>query len=1117
MKIFLNLASSLVREQNAFIKTKFFVKEILVVTLLLFSIVFVAHSATRTASTTGNWSSTATWGGASIPTSTDDVIINASVTVTVDANSAARTVVINGTINVDKNITNIVENNLTINNGGTLAFKSGGGQTLVVKGNLTNNGTANLNQADVIVVGNFVSPVTSTLQNQGNLVIGGNASGIVNQNGGNQVYAVNPNADYSALSVTPGSVITTLPTDAALLTLINTYITGSCAFSSTGPANVNCTAGSSATLITSTTATSPSFSWEENRGSGWNVLTNTGVYSGAKTSSLVISDVTGKSLYTYRCKVSGVSPTCSEYSYSSTLTIIPAIALSSSNPAIAAANLFQASTKQPIYTFSTSVTSANVTLNSVTFTTSGTYAATDVLKFQLWYNTVNSLVSATQIGSDITTSLAAGAHTFNALSQVTNAGSLGYLWITANIASTATINKNISVNALTTSNITYSSGIKSGTAFAGSPQTIILIVDADGDLVPDAFDLDDDNDGIPDDIENAPCNAILTELFPNSHFDAGAAGIISDYVYRSSDGYPEGIYTVTTNPLSWHSAFSPCGDATTGTGNMMVVNASSVSGKSVWSSGSIPITSFKDYTFSLNLASVHPTSPAQLIFRINGTNIGAQFNATASTCAWDHVQATWNSGNATSATFEIINLNTDPGGNDFALDDISCTFRADCDSDADGIPDRLDLDSDNDGIYDLVEAGGSDALNDGIYDNLTDTDGDGLADALDNKNSGHGGIEVTNGTPLPNADTDTDGVVNRIDSDSDADGCNDVNEAGFTDTNFDGKLGGLPLTVTPKGKVIGAGGYTTPSNLDGSGGFDFLQKGPVISLQPPTNKNICSLSGSNTSLSVTATGAATYIWQVSTNNGTSWTNLTNAGIYSTVNTNTLTITGVTVAYDKYLYRVQLSHPAYICSPLNSAITTLRVHSSKPSTPSVIAGYIVSCPTQSSNYHVSGATDVIDYTWTVPVGWNITSGSLKDTITVTSGTTGQNGNIVVIANNSCGASPSSTLAVSSVNTSPSFTASPISNLCTSTDVTYSTQQSKTNYVWVVPGTLSVDYSITSGGITTSDYTVTLKWLNAGSKTVSVNYSAGGCNGTAVSSTVTVTPTPTTGPLYRKPNQ
>ncbi len=94
------------------------------------------------------------------------------------------------------------------------------------------------------------------------------------------------------------------------------------------------------------------------------------------------------------------------------------------------------------------------------------------------------------------------------------------------------------------------------------------------------------------------------------------------------------------------------------------------------------------------------------------------------------------------------------------------------DKDGDGIPDYLDLDSDNDGIPDVVEAGGIDADGDGLLDGFVDANNDGQAD----------------GTPLTALDADNDGIPNYLDLDSDNDGTPDVVENGGTDTNGDGVL-----------------------------------------------------------------------------------------------------------------------------------------------------------------------------------------------------------------------------------------------------------------------------------------------------------------------------------------
>ncbi|WP_264525656.1 T9SS sorting signal type C domain-containing protein [Flavobacterium sp. N502536] len=99
----------------------------------------------------------------------------------------------------------------------------------------------------------------------------------------------------------------------------------------------------------------------------------------------------------------------------------------------------------------------------------------------------------------------------------------------------------------------------------------------------------------------------------------------------------------------------------------------------------------------------------------------------------------------------------------------------------------------------------------------------------------------------------------------------------------------------------------------------------------------------------------------------------------------------------------------------------------------------------------------------------------------------------------------------------FTSSPSSTTCANTTTTYTTQPGKTNYRWYVPGTINTDYQIQTGGIGTSDHSVTLKWLTKGDKTVTVNYSNGCSTAADASNTtsVTITTAPTVGTI-KQPN-
>ena len=114
-----------------------------------------------------------------------------------------------------------------------------------------------------------------------------------------------------------------------------------------------------------------------------------------------------------------------------------------------------------------------------------------------------------------------------------------------------------------------------------------------------------------------------------------------------------------------------------------------------------------------------------------------------------------------------------------------------------------------------------------------------------------------------------------------------------------------------------------------------------------------------------------------------------------------------------------------------------------------------------------------------------------TVTIGNGTTGS-----VVVNTSGGSAGWPIFTVNALP-SPFFTVQPGASACVGVSVTYTTQESQTNYEWTFTGTSGTDYNIVSGGGNTN--TVTLIWLTTGSKTVTINYTNNnGC--TAASATV-----------------
>ena len=96
------------------------------------------------------------------------------------------------------------------------------------------------------------------------------------------------------------------------------------------------------------------------------------------------------------------------------------------------------------------------------------------------------------------------------------------------------------------------------------------------------------------------------------------------------------------------------------------------------------------------------------------------------------------------------------------------------DTDGDNIPDYQDLDSDNDGLPDTVEA---QRATDIVEPSGIDSDGNGLDDAFESTPGAGEGL-----TPI---DTESDGVPDYRDPDSDNDGILDGVESSVTSTDFD--------------------------------------------------------------------------------------------------------------------------------------------------------------------------------------------------------------------------------------------------------------------------------------------------------------------------------------------
>ena len=176
----------------------------------------------------------------------------------------------------------------------------------------------------------------------------------------------------------------------------------------------------------------------------------------------------------------------------------------------------------------------------------------------------------------------------------------------------------------------------------------------------------------------------------------------------------------------------------------------------------------------------------------------------------------------------------------------------------------------------------------------------------------------------PSCDADGDGNPNHLDADSDGDGCNDADEA-YGDANADsdnnGFYGSGTPTVNANGTVVGAS-YASPADADSNVTDDYLEAGviPVISSQP---SNFVAFTGGTATFSVTAS-ADTYQWQVSTDGGTTFADISDGAIYSNTQTATLTINSIDLTMNGYQYQVITSNSNFICGETLSGAADLLV-------------------------------------------------------------------------------------------------------------------------------------------------------------------------------------------------
>jgi subtilisin-like proprotein convertase family protein len=140
-----------------------------------------------------------------------------------------------------------------------------------------------------------------------------------------------------------------------------------------------------------------------------------------------------------------------------------------------------------------------------------------------------------------------------------------------------------------------------------------------------------------------------------------------------------------------------------------------------------------------------------------------------------------------------------------------------------------------------------------------------------------------------------------------------------------------PVVAAPAATTTYTVVATNASGCTGTAAITInVNQRPAVTAQP-ANASICE--GSTATFGVTATGTnITYQWQVSTNGGTTWTNLINGAPYGGVTTATLAINPVAAAMNNNRYRCIVSGICIPAATSNGAVLTVKTLPLTPITP-----------------------------------------------------------------------------------------------------------------------------------------------------------------------------------------
>ena len=435
--------------------------------------------------------------------------------------------------------------------------------------------------------------------------------------------------------------------------------------------------------------------------------------------------------------------------------------------------------------------------------------------------------------------------------------------------------------------------------------------DTDGDGVTDANDLDDDNDGITDILEggvdNLLTNGNLEGPIGNSLVASGWDRISISYIHceatTNGSSTPDTTGETGPSPTTGIHGIPQKGDSF-----ISGLHNPRVSGINDFHEGvftSVSLTAGTTYRLSFYFADVgqeHLTdnTAGSGYWRVYlGTTQIHQTATTTPNIPTDDLVLDWQLSSFTftptsTGTQELYFLpyDDDPttvfeDGVRLGMDNVFLALASSpnsVDTDGDGVPDACDLDSDNDGCSDANEAYAHE-----------DTDG------------GDTGIYGVDTPTLSNGGVDSNGLVIL---------------AGVNGTTY---INTPATIISPAGSTFRIGTQVTVNTNPVDQSISESENTSFTVNASATSTSAFTGTAPNTTPDYTAPGSLdvtaglVYQWQVDTGSG--FIDINNGGIYSGVNTTTLTLTEVSLSDNGNRYRVLVMHnDHFFCGEETTEVT-----------------------------------------------------------------------------------------------------------------------------------------------------------------------------------------------------